>query len=73
MAQRGDMKKVYLENSTAKNDSLYVRIAGFCQDEKATSSENGKMAGITFVAVNSINNVYYYDELIKSYTTGKYS
>lgn len=45
-------------HDTVSADYLYMRIIGLAQDTRA---DNGKKAGLTFMAANSINQGYSYD------------
>ena len=54
-AENAETKKIKLNGE--EEDYLYVRIIGFNHD--VLSSDITKKAGITFMAVNSINKAYY--------------
>ena len=57
-AMQGQTKTLMLGNEE-NSDRLYMRIIGINHDYKADGS--GK-AGLTFMAVNSINQAYYFED-----------
>lgn len=67
-AENGDTKEVYIRNGSTIIDLLNVRIIGFNADYKSNISDNNT-AGMTFMAVNSLNSIQPYTDIVTTRTS----